>query len=96
MDGEITTEVSLENEHLGNYMIIGGGNHGLYNVVCIEDYGEKNYTLMKKIFKAEKEHNLVCGGQLAVFEDEICVSIDTVGIVAEYYYQSQDMYEKWR
>ena len=40
-------------------MIIGGGNHGLYNVVCIEDYGEKNYTVMKKNFKAEKEHNLV-------------------------------------
>lgn len=94
LDGENTTEVSLECENAGKCMIIGGGNQGLYNVVYSEEYGERNYTLLKERYIEGKVHKLVCGGQLADFEDEICVDIDLVKETVEYYYREKGLHNE--
>ncbi|BAL82978.1 hypothetical protein SELR_12700 [Selenomonas ruminantium subsp. lactilytica TAM6421] len=94
LDGENTTEVSLECEEAGKCMIIGGGNQGLYNVMYIEEFGERNYTLLKEGYEEGKVHKLVCGGQLAEFEDEICVDIDMVKETVEYYYREQGLHNE--
>ena len=94
LDGENTTEVSLESENAGKCMIIGGGNQGLYNVVYSEEYGERNYTLLKERYIEGKVHKLVCGGQLADFEDEICVDIDLVKETVEYYYWEKGLHNE--
>ena len=94
LDGENTTEVSLECEEAGKCMIIGGGNQGLYNVVYSEEFGERSYTLLKERYIEGKMHKLVCGGQLADFEDEICVDIDMVKEAVEYYYREQGLHNE--
>ena len=94
LDGEKTTEVSLESENAGKCMIIGGGNHGLYNVVYSEDYGQRNYTLIKERYIEGKVHKLVCGGQMADFEDEICVDLDTVKETVKHYYREQGLFDE--
>jgi len=94
LDGEKTTEVSLESENAGKCMIIGGGNQGLYNVVYSEEYGERNYTLLKERYIEGKVHKLVCGGQMADFEDEICVDLDKVKETVKHYYREQGLFDE--
>ena len=94
LDGENTTEVSLECEEAGKCMIIGGGNQGLYNVMYIEEFGERNYTLLKEGYEEGKVHKLVCGGQMADFEDEICVDLDTVKETVKHYYREQGLFDE--
>ena len=94
LDGENTTEVSLDCENAGKCMIIGGGNQGLYNVVYSEEYGERNYTLLKERYIEGKVHKLVCGGQMADFEDEICVDLDKVKETVKHYYREQGLFDE--
>ena len=78
----------------GKCMIIGGGNQGLYNVVYSEEYGERNYTLLKERYIEGKVHKLVCGGQMVDFEDEICVDLDTVKETVKHYYREQGLFDE--
>ena len=83
-----------ENKNAGKCMIIGGGNQGLYNVVYSEEYGERNYTLLKERYIEGKVHKLVCGGQIADFEDEICVDLDKVKETVKHYYREQGLFDE--
>ena len=69
-------------------------DQGVYNVVYSEEYGERNYTLLKERYIEGKVHKLVCGGQLADFEDEICVDIDLVKETVEYYYREKGLHNE--
>lgn len=87
LDGNNITQLTMDNGNEDNYLCIGGGNNGLFNVFVSENDNMDIFTLINTDFSPKVMHKLVTGGQEGDFEDKICVSIEAVKIVAKKYYE---------
>lgn len=87
MDGKAITQIIMDNGNEDNYFCIGGGNKGLYNVFISENDNEIVWTLVN-CNNDPNTYKLVTGGQEGEFEGKLCVNIETVKKVAEYYYEN--------
>jgi len=87
LDGIFVTQITMDNGNEDNYLCIGGGNDGLYNLFISENDNEIIHTLIKPNANSSLMHILVTGGQEGDFEDELCVTIDMAKQVAKKYYE---------
>ena len=78
-----------------NYLCIGGGNNGLFNLYISLDDNSKICTLINSNPIKSKMNRLVTGGQEAYFEDYICVEIKTILEVAKFYYETGEVLDKY-
>lgn len=83
LDGSKYTQVILSNELDDEFICIGGGNYGLYNVFITLDDNESFYDLFNLNGRHDNVLKLVTGGQLGDFEEDICVTIDKVLLAAK-------------
>ncbi len=77
----------MDNGNEDNYLCIGGGNNGLYNVYVSENDNLDIYTLINARFSPMTMHKLVTGGQSGDFEDKICVPVEIVMKAVKKYFE---------
>lgn len=95
LDGKNTTQICMDNGNEDNYLCIGGGNDGLYNVFVSENDNENIYTLINSDFQLSVMHKLVTGGQEGDFEDKICVPVQLAKTAAKRYYESGQLHDEY-
>lgn len=87
LDGKNVTQITMDNGNEDNYLCIGGGNNGLYNVYVSENDNLDIYTLINARFSPMTMHKLVTGGQSGDFEDKICVPVEIVMKAVKKYFE---------
>ncbi len=95
MDGQLISQITMDNGDEDNYLCIGGGNNGLFNLYISLDDNSKIYTLINSNPIKSKMNKLVTGGQEAYFEDYICVEIKAILEVAKFYYETGEVLDKY-
>lgn len=97
LDGKVITQIIMDNGDEDNYLCIGGGNNELCNVYISEDDNEKITQLLNENGECGIVHQLVTGGQIGDFADEICVPICVAKEVAKKFCETgiKDNVYKW-
>lgn len=98
MDGKNITQVILSDEDDGdNYLCIGGGNDGRYNVFISKDDNRLLFDLLNPI-DDPNVYELVTGGQLGDFDGIYCVDKETAKKAARQFFETgkPDKELKWQ
>jgi len=82
LDGLKHTQVIFTDEE-DSLICIGGGNEGFYNVYITLDDNESFYDLINPNGRSDKVLQLITGGQIGDFEEDICVTLDKVLLAAK-------------
>lgn len=94
MDGEKHTIITFSDVKEENYICIGGGNNGLYNVYAGLNDNAILCELKNKNSKLKSEVELVTGGQFGLFSAEDCVTLDIAKIVIEKFFKSGEIFDE--
>lgn len=94
LDGQNTSEITIDNGDEDNYLCIAGGNNGLFVLYVSLDDNEKFYNLLKP-FSENKTNRLITGGQWGDFEDRLCNNFESILEVAENYFRTGEISNKY-
>lgn len=95
LDGRYISEVTMDTGDEDNYLCVAGGNDGLFILYISLDDNSECHTLLNPCPVKSRINKLVTGGQIADYEDKICVGIETVLDVAEIYFRTGRISDKY-
>lgn len=94
LDGEQYTIITFTDFSEDNYICIGGGNNGLYNVYASLNDNEKLCELKNKNDMGKNGIELITGGQLGLFSKEDCVTLEIARVAIEKFFKFGEIFQE--
>lgn len=94
LDGINISEITMDNGDEDNYLCVAGGNYGKFILYISVDDNEEIYSLLNPC-PENRTIQLVTGGQLSDFEDIYCNTLENVTDVAEHYFRTGEISDKY-
>ncbi|MDE6500705.1 MAG: hypothetical protein K2L10_01250 [Ruminococcus sp.] len=95
LDGQNVSEITMDNGDEDSYLCVAGGNNGLFILYIVLNDNSEFYNLLNPS-PENKINRLVTGGQWGDFEDRFCNNLTSVIKVAENYFRTGEISDKYK